>query len=140
MKRGGGMARPDHRDADYSDETSTFGDRVAAAREALGLGGDELALRLGVGPEVVADWEEDRDEPRANKLQMLAGVLNVPIIWLMSGEGEGPVPPAGPAGNAGARAGEIASILAEIRSVREAQLQLGTRLQKLERRLSALLR
>ena len=28
-------------------------------------------------------------EPRANKLSMLAGLLNVSVMWLLNGEGEG---------------------------------------------------
>ena len=32
----------------YSEDSATFGDRVAAAREALGMSEEELAKRLGV--------------------------------------------------------------------------------------------
>jgi hypothetical protein len=34
---------------DYTDETSTFGDRLVLAREAAGLGQGELATRMGKG-------------------------------------------------------------------------------------------
>ena len=60
----------------YSEEAATFGDRVAAAREALGFNQLEFAERLGVLQETLADWEDDRAEPRANRLQMLAAMLN----------------------------------------------------------------
>ncbi len=49
----------------------------------------QLARRLGVKKETVAAWENDLSEPRANKLSMMAGLLNVSIIWLLTGEGEG---------------------------------------------------
>ena len=87
---------PDLRDADddapddYTDATSTFGDRLGLAREAMGLSQAELAERIGVKAATLRNWEEDRAEPRANKLQMLAGLLNAPMIWLMSGQGEAP--------------------------------------------------
>ena len=33
------------------------------------------------------NWETDRSEPRANKLPLLAGVLSIPPLWLLNGEG-----------------------------------------------------
>ena len=33
--------------------------------------------------------ENDNSEPRANRLSMLAGLLNVSITWLISAEGSG---------------------------------------------------
>jgi transcriptional regulator with XRE-family HTH domain len=77
----------------FGDETATFGDRRAAAREAAALSRVELAFRLGVGERTVATCEDDRAEPRANRLQMLAGMLNVTLMWLLIGRGEGAQPP-----------------------------------------------
>jgi len=79
----------------YGADTATFGDRVAAAREAAGMTQKQLAKRLGVKLPTVRGWEEDLSEPRANKLSMMAGLLNVSIVWLLTGEGEGGVPPRG---------------------------------------------
>ncbi|ASM71601.1 MULTISPECIES: helix-turn-helix domain-containing protein [Roseobacteraceae] len=73
----------------YSQEAATFGDRVAAAREAAGLSQKELARRLGVRLSTVRGWEDDRSEPRANRLSMMAGLLNVSMMWLINGEGDG---------------------------------------------------
>ncbi|WP_208347928.1 helix-turn-helix domain-containing protein [Pseudaestuariivita rosea] len=73
----------------YSPETSTFGDRVAGARESAGMTQAQLAKRLGVKLTTLRGWEEDLSEPRANKLQMLSGVLNVSLTWLLNGEGDG---------------------------------------------------
>lgn len=77
----------------YSNETATFGDRLAAAREALGLDQADLARRIGVKLKTLQAWEDDLSEPRANRLSMLAGVLNVSLIWLLNGEGEGVAAP-----------------------------------------------
>ncbi|ETX28413.1 helix-turn-helix domain-containing protein [Roseivivax isoporae] len=73
----------------YGPDMATFGDRLAAAREASGMTQDQLAKRLGVKLTTLQAWEDDRAEPRANRLQMLSGLLNVSILWLLTGEGEG---------------------------------------------------
>jgi DNA-binding transcriptional regulator YiaG len=52
------MVMEDHSDW-YSNETATFGDRVAGAREALQLSQNELAKRLGVKVKTVRGWEND---------------------------------------------------------------------------------
>lgn len=119
-------------DAYYSDEQATFGDRIAAAREALGMSQAQLARRLGVKAQTIDAWEEDRSEPRANKLQMLAGMLNVSMVWLMTGAGEGVGPP-----EKGARDRAMESLLSELRETRMAQLRLAERLSRLEKRLRA---
>ena len=75
---------------DYFSETvATFGDRLEAAREAKGLTVESLAEKLGVDTRTVEAWENDADAPRANRVQMLAGLLNVSIVWLISGESNG---------------------------------------------------
>ncbi|MBI1170713.1 helix-turn-helix domain-containing protein [bacterium] len=80
---------------DWFDEgVATFGDRLEAAREAAGLTQKALAARLGVRDSTVKAWEADQSEPRANRMQMLAGMLNVSLGWLMAGVGEGIAAPA----------------------------------------------
>jgi len=73
----------------FNETVATFGDRLEAARDAKGLTLDGLAEKLGVDARTVEAWEADVDEPRANRIQMLAGLLNVSIVWLISGEGSG---------------------------------------------------
>jgi HTH-type transcriptional regulator, cell division transcriptional repressor len=73
----------------FSNEAATFGDRLSAARETAGLTQEDLAARLGVRMTTLQAWEDDGAEPRGNRLQMLAGMLNVSLMWLMSGEGDG---------------------------------------------------
>lgn len=65
----------------------TLGGRIQKARAARGLSTAQLARRLGILSKTIQNWEADRSEPRANKLQMLAGVLSVPLLWLLDGEG-----------------------------------------------------
>jgi transcriptional regulator with XRE-family HTH domain len=73
----------------FSEDTSTFGDRLAGAREAAGMSQAQLAKRLGVKLTTMQSWEEDLSEPRANRLTMMAGIIGVSFSWLLNGEGEG---------------------------------------------------
>ena len=59
----------------YGPDAATFGDRVAAARDAAGMTQAVLARRLGVRLATLRGWENDLSEPRANRLSMLAGLL-----------------------------------------------------------------
>ena len=74
----------------YNADVATFGDRLTAAREATGMDQATMADRVGVELQTLQNWEDDIAEPRANRLQMMAGILGVSITWLISGEGEGP--------------------------------------------------
>lgn len=73
----------------FSETVATFGDRLEAARMAKGLTVEGLAAKIGVDVSRVEAWEADADEPRANRIQILAGLLNVSIVWLISGESDG---------------------------------------------------
>lgn len=121
------------RASDFSDETSTFGDRLTFAREALGLDAGQLAHRIGIKLQTLRNWEDDRSEPRANKLQMLAGMLNVSIVWLMSGQGEPPLADAVP----DSRAAE--ECLSELRMLRSEQMRIVEKMARLEKRLRAVI-
>ncbi len=121
----------------YGAETATFGDRVAGAREALGIGQPELARRLGVKVKTLRDWENDLAEPRANKLQMLAGLLGVSIMWLLTGEGEGVDPPQ--ADESGTPE-QIRDLLIELRAVQTEMDRGADRLARIEKRLRQMLK
>lgn len=115
----------------FGEATATFGDRLTAAREAAGLSQRELAERLGVREKTVAAWENDMAEPRGNRVQMLAGMLGVSLMWLLTGEGEGVAPP-----DAGRDTpGRAAELLAELREVRAGIGSLCERIGRLEARL-----
>lgn len=115
----------------YSDETATFGDRVAGAREAAGISQSDIARRMGVKLKTIAAWEEDLSEPRANKLQMLAGVLNVSLVWLLTGEGEGVAAP----DEAQAISPNVQSTLLEIRALKAEMIGAAEKLGRLEKAL-----
>lgn len=115
----------------YSNDTATFGDRLAGAREAEGMTQSVLARRLGVKLKTLKGWEEDLSEPRANKLQMLSGVLNVSLIWLLTGEGDGVEEPAAES----VLTPEVRDILLEIRGLKSQMTAQVDRLGKLEKAL-----
>ncbi len=71
-------------------DTDTIGGRLSRARDAAGLTAAQLARRLGVQSSTIHAWESDRSQPRANRLSMLAGVLNVSLSWLLHGVGTSP--------------------------------------------------
>jgi HTH-type transcriptional regulator, cell division transcriptional repressor len=68
----------------------TLGGRISLARDACGLSLEDAACILDVDPTTWANWENDREEPMASRLEMIAGVLQVSMAWLISGRGTGP--------------------------------------------------
>ena len=114
----------------YGPETATFGDRLAAAREKTGMDQKDLAKRLGIKLSTLKSWEEDWAEPRANKLQMAAGLLNVSIRWLLTGEGTGPDEP-----DFSAVEEDLKQIILDLRQMRQEHARLGEQMGRLEKRL-----
>jgi len=75
---------------DEKRDLDTLGGRIGRAREMADMTHEEAAQQLGVTLETWGNWESDREEPRANRLAMLAGFLNVSAAWLLHGIGESP--------------------------------------------------
>jgi transcriptional regulator with XRE-family HTH domain len=120
----------------FDPEATTFGDRVAGAREQAGMTQTELAKRLGVKLKTLKGWENDLSEPRANKLSMMAGLLNVSLLWLLSGEGDGPDAP----GEEGELSRDVTEMLTELRDIRTHMTQYVDRLGRLEKTLRSKLK
>ncbi len=118
----------------FDPENATFGDRVTGAREAAGMTQKELAKRLGVKLATLEGWENDLSEPRANKLQMLAGVLGVSLTWLLEGIGNGIEAPGGES----EISPDMRDVLAEVRALKARASRTVNRLGALEKKLRKL--
>ena len=119
----------------FSDETATIGDRIAGAREASGLSQSEMARKLGVKVKTIRGWENDLTEPRANKLQMLSGLLNVSLMWLLNGEGQGVDAPV----DEQPITKDVQELLLELREIRVDMDAAAERLARTEKRLRTVL-
>ena len=113
----------------FAEDAATFGDRLAAAREVRGMTQKALARRIGVALKTLEGWENDMREPRANKLQMVAGLLDVSMSWLLTGEGKGVDP------DPAADMPELAELLNEMRQLRTEMQRSAERMGLLEKRL-----
>lgn len=112
---------------------TTLGDRITAGREALGISQSELAQRIGLKDTTIKLWENDELDPRANRIQMLAGVLGVSLVWLLSGEGDDDAAP-----NTGEASSEsLSEILRDMRELKTEMLGASQKLSRLEKRLRA---
>jgi len=120
----------------FSEDAATFGDRLAGARDAAGLDQKGLAAKLGVKTVTISGWENDLKEPRANRLQMLSGILGVSLSWLLTGDGDGPEAPE----DAVVLSSDLVDLLAEMRALRTQIAQSGERLGRLEKRLRTALK
>jgi len=118
-------------DFDWGNEASTFGDRLSRAREHAGMDQAQLARRIGVKTSTIKNWEADRSEPRANRLQMLSGLLNVSMMWLLTGDGEGIAGDGQPADTNS----DLRKLLIELRELKVAQAQLSERTGRIEKSL-----
>lgn len=116
----------------FDADVATFGDRLTAAREAAGMDQSTMAERVGVELQTLQNWEDDLAEPRANRLQMLAGILAVSITWLISGEGEGLHEPQ-PEGEE--IDGDAQAVLTELRDLRTAFTAKAEQVGRIEKRL-----
>ncbi|WP_147103631.1 helix-turn-helix domain-containing protein [Tateyamaria sp. syn59] len=117
----------------YSADAATFGDRVAGAREQAGMTQKQLAKRLGVRLATLRSWEDDLSEPRANRLSMMAGLLNVSMMWLINGEGEGLDAPI----EEEPLTADMRDLLTEVRDMRSDMLARAEQLGRLEKKLRA---
>ena len=113
----------------YDDAADTLGGRIVCAREILGLSTSQLARRLGIKTATLSGWENDRAEPRSNRLTTLAGMLNVSPTWLLTGVGESP--------SGGLTRSDIVQMRATVQRLRDQLAGIGDELDDLDRRLAS---
>jgi transcriptional regulator with XRE-family HTH domain len=96
----------------------------------------QLARRMGLKTGTIDKWEEDLAEPRANRLQMMSGILGVSLTWLLTATGEGVDTPQVDE----PLADDLRSALTELRQVRSDLIREADRIGVLEKRLRRLMR
>ena len=69
------------------EEEMTLGGRLYASRQNAGMSLNLAARLLGVKSSTLKSWENDRSEPRVNKLVALAGLLGVSPTHFLAEEG-----------------------------------------------------
>lgn len=67
--------------------SSSFSERFAHARKESGASIADIANHFGVSAQAVYGWEQGA-VPKADRINKLAHLLNVPVQWLAYGEGE----------------------------------------------------
>ncbi len=115
---------------DATNDFDTLGGRIVRAREALGLDEQEASERVAVTLETYQNWETDRDEPRANKLSMLAMCLSVSPTWLLYGRGKSPV--------SESVSEEVVNIREQLCRVKELQIQTAQAIEMLDQAVERL--
>lgn len=66
---------------------NSLGSRLIEARNDSDLSQADVAELVGVAVSALEGWESNERSPRSNRLSMLAGILNVTLRWLLTGEG-----------------------------------------------------
>jgi len=115
--------------ARQDDPARSFAARIVYARENQGLTTAQLARRLGVESATLQGWESGRLEPRSSRVSTLAGMLNVSLVWLLTGRGERPDDTLNPT--------EMMKIRESIDRMREQAISLTSELEHLEERLGS---
>jgi transcriptional regulator with XRE-family HTH domain len=111
-------------------DSDTLGGRLSRTRDALGLSVAVLARRVGVKPATILAWESDRSEPGVERLALVAGVLDVNVIWLLHGVGEAPADEIGP--------DPLAAISVQLERLRRIHEDTGRIIERLHRELARL--
>ena len=111
------------------EEEMTLGGRLYASRQNAGMSLNLTARLLGVKSSTLKSWENDRSEPRVNKLVALAGLLGVSPTHFLAEEGNDGVDVSVIKG----RRGKLVEVLREETSYAlKQQKQLNQRLRKID--------
>jgi len=111
-------------------DTDTLGGRLSRTRDAKGISLAVLARRAGVKKQALVDWENDRAEPSVERLSLIAGMLDVSIMWLMHGVGDAPADEIGP--------DPLASLTVQIERLRRIHEDTGRIIDRLGREIQRL--
>ena len=89
-----------------------------------------LARRVGVRQKTIEQWESDRSEPSVERLSLLAGILNVNLVWLLHGVGDAPADEIGP--------DPLAAITVQLERLKRMHEDTGRIIDRIQRELTRL--
>ena len=72
---------------------STFGERLKTARKNKKLTQKELALKIGAKHNSVSDWENNKNKPDPDTIELLCGVLDMSPNYLIGSNSSPSVSP-----------------------------------------------
>ena len=116
------------------EEEMTLGGRLYASRQNAGMSLHMAASLLGVKHATLKSWENDRSEPRVNKLVALAGLLGVSPTHFLAEEGDDGL---NMSAKKGSRKELVKMLKEEISHAREEQKKLNQRLRKIDELIQA---
>lgn len=73
----------------YSDMMRGYGQRLVAARKALGMSARALADLLGVSPQRLSHWETEKHPPDITAMVALQRMRGVSLDWIYAGDPTG---------------------------------------------------
>jgi transcriptional regulator with XRE-family HTH domain len=118
----------DSSSGELDDDARQIGERLAEARNAVGLSARELADHLGVKASTIARWESGEESPRGQRVSKLAGILGVSLSWILVGRGVEP----------SARNHDLTRLRAELRLARDRLDDVVSELAVIDKRLAAM--
>ena len=62
----------------------SFGEKIKAARKAKGLTQKQLAAKINAAHNSISDWENDKNKPDPDTIELLCGVLEITPNYLLA--------------------------------------------------------
>jgi transcriptional regulator with XRE-family HTH domain len=116
-------------------EEMTLGGRIQQSRTQAGMSLQMLANLSGVKASTVKAWENDRSEPRVNKLVAMSGILGVSPTYFIAEEGNAGK---GVSSTRGRQDKIISLLMEEVSQLSEEQKAVNQRIRKIEALMKSL--
>ena len=111
------------------EEEMTLGGRISSSRQNAGMSLHMAASLLGVRPATLKSWENDRSQPRINKLVALSGIVGVSPTFFIAEEGNDGIAVSAVRG----RKDKLVDLLKqEIAAAKQEQRELAQRIKKMD--------
>ena len=66
----------------------SFGEKIKSARKAKGLTQKQLAAKINAAHNSISDWENDKNKPDPDTIELLCGVLEITPNYLLAASSE----------------------------------------------------